>query len=344
LYSVYPRSWLPSLLSDRGLKAFGAYTFGSDALGWHSYTVNVMWETSQHEAIGSFNYDYLGEHFFNVSRNLYARQWTGSGNNQTTTLYDRTTGAQWASMLPWLKIERQVYLGVGAAMRTTDSVQVPGLSTRTLNERVAATFLRYDTRNSNWYADGVNRGNLTTLLYESYRPFTSFYNGYVSRFDTHQYLPVGETVLSARWTEARAHDITEQFQLGGASQFDLTQAPMLNQRNLPLRGYIGSEAALRGQNTSMASIEWRTPLTDIDRHAMTPPIGINRLSASAFMDAGSVWDNGNARSRYYRGVGVELLGEVLVYYRLPIPLRLGVARGLDAPSTTQAYLQLGQSF
>jgi outer membrane protein assembly factor BamA len=204
--------------------------------------------------------------------------------------------------------------------------------------------MRYDTRNSNWYADGVNRGNFTTLLYESYRPFSSFYNGDVTRFDTRGYLPLGETVLSARWSEARAHGITEPFQLGGAMQYDLTQAPMLNQRNLSLRGYTGSEAALRGQNTSMASIEWRTPLADIDSHSMTPPVGINRLSASVFLDAGSVWDNGNARSKYYRGAGIEFLSEVLVYYRVPLPLRFGVARGLDNPSSTHAYVQLGQAF
>jgi outer membrane translocation and assembly module TamA len=62
------------------------------------------------------------------------------------------------------------------------------------------------------------------------------------------------------------------------------------------------------------------------------------------MDAGSVWDNGSARSRYYRGAGVELLGEIKVYYRIPIPLRLGVARGLDNNGGTRAYLQLGQMF
>lgn len=344
LYSMYPRSWLPSLVSDRGLTAFGAFTFGNDALGWHHYTVNAMWETSQHEPMGSINYDYLGQHFFSVSRNLQARDSTGSGSNTTTTLFERTTGAQWASMLPWLKIERRLFLGVGAATQTTDRVPVPGLATRTVDERVAATFLRYDTRNTNWYADGVNRGNLSTLLYESYRPFKSFYDGYLSRFDTRQYLPLGKTVLSARWTEAHAQGNTEQFQLGGAMEYDLTQAPILNQRDLPLRGYSGSDAALRGQNVRNMGIEWRAPLSDIDRSAMSPPVGIDRLSASIFMDAASVWDNGNARSRYYRGVGVELLGEVMILYRLPIPLRLGVARGLDNPGGTRAYLQLGQSF
>jgi outer membrane protein assembly factor BamA len=326
------------------LTAYGAYTFGSDALGWHNYFANLMWETSQNEAMGSFSYNYLNAHFFNFSRNLQARQWTGSKNNETTTIYDRETSAQWVSMLPCLRIERRLYLGIGAALQTTERVRIVGLTTKPQEERVAATFLRYDTRNTNWYADGYNRGNLSTLLYESYRPFNSYYDGYVTRFDTRQYLPLGETTLSARWTEARAHGVTEAFQLGGAADIETTQAPMLNQRNLPLRGYLGGEAVLTGQNARIASLEWRAPLSDIDRHAMTPPVGINRLSAAAFFDAGSVWNNGNARSRYYRSAGIELLGESIVYYRVPIPLRLGVARGLDAPGSTRIYLLVGQAF
>ena len=343
--SMYPRTWLPAAFSDRGLTAYGASTSGNDALLWHSYTAALMWETSQHEAIGNFSYNYLDAVFLDFSRNLQARQWTGSGNSETTTRYDRTTDAQFATMLPLQTlIERRISAGFGAALETTASVRVPGTTTKPQNERVAAGFLRYDTRNTNWYADNYNRGNLSTLLYESYSPFKNDYTGHVVRFDTRGYLPIGETVLSARWTEAHAYGLTEPFQLGGASDNELTQAPMLNQRDLPLRGYLGGETALRGQNARNTSIEWRTPISDIDRHSMTPPIGINRLSAAVFLDAGSVRNNGGAWSRYYRGVGVELLTEVKLYYRIPIPLRFGVARGLDDPGRTRAYLQLGQSF
>ena len=350
LRSIYPRAWMPASFIDRGLSAYGASVFGSDALLWHSYTANLLWETSQHEAMGSFTYEYLGHHFFNVSRELWARQWSGTGNNETTTQYDRTTDVQWASMLPLLRSERSFYFGAGAAMQTTDRVlghnnaQTAGLSTRAQDERIAAAFLRYDTRDSNWYADGINRGNLTTLLYESYRPFNSYYDGHIVRFDTRGYLPIGRTVLSARWTEARAQDITEPFYLGGAFEHGLTQAPMLNQHDLPLRGYRGGEMELRGQNARTASIEWRTPIADIDRHAMTPPIGINRLSTAVFMDAGRAWDNGSQRPKYYRGVGIELLGEIRLIYLATIPLRIGIAHGMDHPGKVLGYLQLGQSF
>jgi outer membrane protein assembly factor BamA len=248
-------------------------------------------------------------------------------------------------MLPWLRIERRLYLGIGAALQTTQRVQIAGLTTRPIDEHVAAAFLRYDTRNGNWYSDGINRGNLSTLLYESYRPLNNYYyDGYLTRFDTRGYLPIGEGALSARWTEARAHGFTEAFQLGGAADIETTQAPMLNQRNLPLRGYQNGELALIGQNARIASAEWRTPLTDIDRHAMVPPVGINRLSAAVFMDAGSVWNNSSPRSRYYRGVGIELIGEIKVYYQVMLPLRMGIARGLDEPKGTRMYFQLGQVF
>ncbi|MBI5007175.1 MAG: BamA/TamA family outer membrane protein [Nitrosomonadales bacterium] len=344
LYSMYPRAWMPASFIDRGLSAYGVSIFGSDALLWHSYNANLLWETSQHEALGSFNYEYLGHHFFSASRELWAREWTGANNDETTTLYDRTTDVQWASMLPWLQSERRLYLGIGAALQTTDRVQIAGLTSRAQDERVAAAFLRYDTRDSNWYADGVNRGNLSTLLYESYRPFNSHYDGHIVRFDTRGYLPLGRTVLSARWTEARAQDITEPFYLGGSFEHGLTQAPMLNQHDLPLRGYRGGELELRGQNARTASIEWRTPIADIDRHAMTPPVGINRLSTALFLDAGRAWDNGSPRPKYYRGVGIELLGEIRLIYLATIPLRLGVAHGMDHPGKVRGYLQLGQSF
>jgi outer membrane protein assembly factor BamA len=247
-------------------------------------------------------------------------------------------------MYPWLKFERRIHLGIGAAMQTTERVHIAGLTTKPQNERVAATFLRYDTRNTNWYSEGINRGNLSTLLYESYSPFNSQYDGYITRFDTRGYLPLGDTVLSARWTEARAHGTTEAFQLGGSADINLTQAPMLNQRSLPLRGYQSGEAALTGQNVRIVNAEWRYPLNDIDSHAMVPPIGINRLSAAIFMDAGTVWDNESAKSKYYRSAGAELISELKVYYRVSLPVRLGIALGVDKPGGFSMYFMMGQMF
>jgi hypothetical protein len=342
--SIYPRTWLPLSFVDRGLKAYGVSTFGSDALGWHNYTLNVMWESTQGEALGNLSYNYLDRHLFSITRNLWARQWSGNVGNETTTIYDRITDAQWVSMMPWLKSDRKIHLGIGAAQQSTERVRISGLTTQPQMERVGATFLKYDTRETNWYATNYNRGTLSNLLYETYRPFNNQYDGHVVRFDTLGLLPLGRTVLSGRWSEVRASGNTEPFQLGGAFESVLTQAPMINQRYLPLRGYTGSEIQLRGENARNLSVEWQTPLADVDRHAMSPPLGINRLSAAVFMDAGSVWNRGATPGNLVRGIGLELHAEIKLAYQIMLPFRVGIARGLDLNSGDHLYLQIGLGY
>ncbi len=344
LRSIYPRTWFPLSYIDRGLHAYGISTYGSDAMGWHNYALNAMWETTQGEMMGNLSYNYLNQHFFSITRNLWARQWTGSSGNETVTIYDRTTDAQWVSMLPWLQSERRIYLGIGAAQRSIDRVYVAGVTTRPQLERVAATFVKYDTRESNWYATDYNRGAVSSLLYETYQPLNSYYEGHIVRFDAQGLWPFGNNVLSARWTEVRAAGSTAPFQLGGAFEQGLTQVPSINQRELPLRGYTGSEWQLLGQSTRTLSVELSTPIADIDRHAMAPPIGIDRLSANVFMDAGSVWNAGTSPSPLYRGIGAELHAEIKLAYQLTLPIRLGIARGLDLNSGDKIYLQMGMPF
>jgi hypothetical protein len=349
LRALYPRSWLPAITSDRGLTAYGASTSGADALGWHRYAALAQWETSQKELIGSFEYQFAGSHGLAFQRQLLAQAWTGTSGKETTTVYDRTTKAQWLSLFPFSKLERGIVLGVGAAGEWIDRVNLLNdTTTRRRDERLLAALLDLDFSATDWYAEGPNRGFRYTGLVESYKPLAGGdplrYDGTVARADLAGYLPVGRTVLAARFTEARARGRTEPFQLGGATDELLQLGPTLNVRNLSLRGYRGDEPALRGQNARVASIEWRTPLADIDRHFMVPAVGINRLSAAAFFDVGGAWSTGNGPDQWRRSVGFELLAEVRLLYALGLQLRLGVAQGLDEPKGTRGYLRAGRAF
>lgn len=348
LRSVYPRSWLPVLTSDRGLMSVGAATFGSDTLGWHQYTASLQWETSQHQALGSLEYLFLGRHGLALNRTLTPRAWTGGSGDETTTVYDRRTQAQWLSLLPLHRLERRLTLGIGAAADRVDRVDLPADSTtRPRDERVLALLADLDTRAEDWFSEGPNRGLRASLLFETYKPFAqggAGHDGELLRADLRGFVPLGRSVLALRWTEARASGSTAPFQLGGAGDRLLQIGTVLNERELALRGYRGSEPELLGRNARVASLEWRTPLADIDRHTMVPPVGINRLSAAVFADVGGAWNDGNGPDRWRRGVGVELLGEVKLLYALGLQLRAGVARGLDAPQGTRAYLTAGRSF
>lgn len=345
LNSVYPRSWFPSSFADRGLVAYGLSTYGTDAMQWHTYSVNALWEFSQNEPIGNVSYNYLNRHFFGLSRDLFAKQWTGLAGQEKTTIYDRSTSAQWVSMQPWLQSERRIHVGIGAAQQSTERVRINSITTYPQLERVAAIFAQYDSRESGWYATAYNRGTFARLLFESYRPFNTYYDGNVLRLDAQKLWPIGSSVLSAHWTEAHAAGVTEPFQLGGAyNTTSASIAPTLNQRALPLHGYAGSELALQGNNARTLSVGWQIPLVDIDHHFMSPPVGINRLSATTFLDAGSVWNQGASNAPVYKGMGIELNAETKLFYRLPLPLSIGIAHGFDLNSGNRIYFKLGQTF
>lgn len=341
--SLYPRGWLPAGYADRGLTAFGASVFGSDALFFHQYAATLMYETTQNEPIGSLEYILYDRHFFAVTRELSPLAWTGDRGDEDTTIYQRRTRGQWMSTLPWLRVERRFTFGIGAGIDRTDRIVVAGGSSTPSDKKVAALYADYDTRDAHWLSDGINRGYRTSLLYETYRPFSSDFDGSVLRFDGEAYLPLGRSVLAARVVEIHADGSTERYQLGGAiTQLPLA-VPKLNDRDLPLRGYRGNEPELRGRNARLGTLEFRTPIMDIDRHAMVPPVGINRLSAGVFIDVGAAWDNGSP-SKYYTGVGVEAIGEVKLLYLFALQARVGVAVGLDGPGTTRVYAALGRQF
>ena len=349
LRSMYPRTWWPVATSDRGLTAFGASTFGSDALGWHQYAASVQYETSQHEALGSFQYLYQNQHLFTFQRDLTARAWTGDSGDEDIKSYDRNTSAQWLSVFPWLRLDRRITFGVGAALDKSERVHPEFTSgSPPRDERLVAALIDYDTSGGNWWSEGSNRGQHATLLYESYKPFArsgrNDYDGSVLRLDWRAYLPLGRTVLALRHTEAYARGFTERYQLGGAVDSQLQLGPTLDDRDITLRGYRGDEAALRGASARVTTIEWRTPIADVDQHFMVPAVGVNRVSAAAFFDIGGAWDEGRRPVRYQRGVGVELLSELKVMYALGLQVRLGVARGLDEPKGTRGYLAVGRAF
>jgi hypothetical protein len=349
LRSLYPRAWLPAVTLDRGLSAYGAATSGADALGWHRYAALVQYESSQKQLMGSLEYQFLGQHGIALERRLVAQAWTGDSGSETTTVYDRKTKAQWLSLFPFSRIDRGVVLGVGAAGEITDRINVTDKTrARRQDERLLAALLDLDFAAGDWYSEGSNRGLQASLLVESYKPLAGNeplrYDGTVVRADLRGYLPLGRSVLAARFTEARARQRTAPFQLGGATDDVLQLGPTLNNRSLSLRGYKGDEAVLQGTQARVATLEWRTPLADVDRHFMVPALGVNRLSAVVFAEAGGAWNSGGGPDKWRRSLGVELIGEVKLLYALGLQLRLGVAQGLDAPKSTQGYLTAGRAF
>lgn len=188
----------------------------------------------------------------------------------------------------------------------------------------------YDSRRLNWLSEGPSRGQRLQFFYETYRPFKDAaglrYTGQVVRANWDGYYPLSPTVLAARWSEGRGQNgKTEPFQLGGSGSLIESMAPQLNERDIALRGYRTGEPLLRGINARRATLEWRIPIADIDRHAMVPPVGINRVSTALFYEGGGTWTSGGGPERWFRAAGIELLDDLRLGYVFGIRLRIGVA-------------------
>jgi len=345
LETLAPRAWFPTAFIGEGALAFGAEVFGQDALGWHQYSFSPQYETSEGQWLGMALYGYNQRHFLALYREMAV---TASSENDDDEVqidtYELRTTAQWLSWFPWLRLDRQIRAGFGAASARETYHVVDGPKVELQDEKIAALFVSYDSRRGSWWSEGSNRGQLFSLLAESYDPFAGRYEGEVYRADWRGQYALGTTTLALRYTEARGEDGSEPFELGGSYNSENFGIPRLNERDLALRGYDNGGPALTGKHARIGGIEWRTPLADIDRHFMVPPIGLNRVSAALFYELGAAWSGTSSPPQYYRSAGVELLAELKLGYRLGLLLRAGFARGLDEPGGDEIYLQLGRSF
>jgi hypothetical protein len=345
--SMLPRWWLPQGYSADGALALGAYTQGEDALGLHQYGLAPLYEITQHELLGSAYYVYDGRHGAVVNRQMTVREShdDADGGGRKVDAYSIQESAQWISTWRHLSLNSRFYWGLGAALDREHFYRVDISRTSVRDERVAGLVAGVDTRRLQRLGEGPTQGQQLRLFAETSNGLHGAFSGNVYRSDWRVFFPLGKTVLSGRWNEVYAQPEAEAIELGGTlSEEPLSYAlPLLNQRRFALRGYRVGEPDLTGHRARLGTIEWRTPLADIDRNTMVPPVGVNRLSMNVFVDVGAAWDSGEQR-HYRRGVGIELMSELRAGYLGPLQLRFGVARGIDETGRTVGYVQLGRSF
>jgi hypothetical protein len=346
--SLRPRSWLPLITVADGMVALGVATFGQDALGLHQYALAPVYEFTQRELLGSAQYIYDARHGVALSRSMTVK--ATSERDERTFLRDRDVDAytvsekaQWVSLWRHLSLSRRFYGGLGGVLEREILRGRAVFTAEFQDERVLALLAGVDTRRAQWLSEGPSQGQQLRLFAETSRRLHAAYDGNVYRADWRVHVPVRRSVLALRWNEAYGQPGAEPFQLGGSDSDETFILPLVNQREFALRGYGSGEPVLSGHRARVGTLEWRTALADVDRHAMVPPVGLNRVSTSVFFEVGAAWEH-DERPDYHRSAGIELLTELRIGYLFGLQLRLGFAKGLDAPGGRTGYLQVGRSF
>ncbi len=342
-YSLLPRSWMPLITIADGAVAFGVTTFGQDALAVHQYAIAPQYEATQGELLGSVAYIYDRRHLLLADRVMRVRATADDDHDEEILAYTVNERAEWVSTWRSLALDRRIYWGLGGALEREKLYEVDTGTVTQQDERVIGLVAGFDTRRGYWLSEGPSHGMQLRLFAETSHGLHATFSGDVYRIDWRGHLPLGRTVLSLRWNEAWGEPDAEPFQLGGSDTDPPTLLPILNQREFALRGYRNGAPGLVGHRARIGTLEWRVPLKDVDRHAMVPPLGLNRVSLNAFLDVGAAWPRGG-EADYRSGIGLELMSEIRVGYLFGADLRLGVARGLDEEGRSTAYLRIGRSF
>ena len=337
--SLRPTSWLPVIGLADGAIELGFTVSGQDALGLHRYVFTPRYEFTQDEPLADFEYTYDGRHGLLVNRSLTVK---GQDDRNEISAYSIKERAQWVSTWRALSLNRRFYWGLGGALEREHLHQV-GFDSTVQDERVLGLVGGVDTRRERWLSEGPSQGMWLQLFAETSNGLGGAFSGNVYRADWRGHFALGKTVLALRWNEAYGQDEAERFQLGGSFSDDLFTLPVLNQREFALRGYTNADAGLAGHRARIATVEWRTPIRDVDRHFMVPPVGLNRVSLNLFVDVGAAWEH-DTQPDYRRGVGAELMSELRVGYLIGLQLRAGIARGIDEGGRTTGYLRVGRSF
>jgi len=341
--SLLPRQWFPQAYSADGALVLGVETSGQDALGLHRYFLAPLYEITQHQALGSAAYVYDDRHGLLLNRWMTVR--ASDSSTSDIKAYTINETAQWVSLWRHLSYNARYYWGLGGALDRETFHQVDISSSATRDERVVGLLAGVDTRRQQFLSEGPSQGQNLRLFAETSNGLGGAFSGNFYRGDWRAHLPAGKTVVSLRWNQAYSQSQAEPIQLGGVGPLFSESAfvlPVLDQREFPLRGYRNGEPVLTGHRASLGTLEWRIPISDIDRHFMVPPAGLNRISMSIFTEAGSAWDQ--APQRWYKSAGIELISETRFGYLFGWQLRAGVAKGFEAPGRTQGYVRFGRSF
>lgn len=353
LSTIYPRFWIPWFgYSYESGTMVGGLTFGQDAVQRHQYLATLLYGPKNGRAWYGIDYFYHG---------LYPTLHLHASDNDTTyedflrdhagtrDYVEREKTLGLALIVPLLKNAYTQELTIGyrrkELSRLTELPPWSGYAGPLPAEGdLVSGRLVYQYNSSRQYAYSISpeQGRTFELGTERFdRSLGSDFEFTKYTADWHEYLnfPWKHHVLLARafaGTSTGSAPPQGAYQLGGDNPGDITLS--LVDRTVTLRGYPAN--VLRGRKAALGSMEYRFPITNLEKGWDTKPIYYRRFHGALFFEAGNAWDGTYHEADLRRSIGAEARLDMTLAYYLPITIRFVVAKGLDNDGESQAYLGL----
>lgn len=343
LPTITPKFFIPDIYSDYRGGVLGVFTAGQDAIGYHTYTLEISRGINSGETY--YNLSYLNNRFVpKIKLNIYSQPIVYSNFANFVDLWEKSEVVHIETLLPFGPAFFK--LGYEYEEKTPLNIYAKRLKGYFFNGDVSSILFGVDLFRPRKYPNSISyeEGRKLSLLAKI---SGTFLGGELSKA---QYLLFYDEYVGLELTKEIKHDVfhlnvnagvsTGREVAQGAFQLGGFPTPFLT---FPLRGYAPRFET--GKYIYTGSLEYRFPVTAFYKGRGTTPIFYEKLSVNAFLDFGNIWGYDKEFSDDIKlGLGYELKLDITLGYWLKVTPALGIAKGLSKEGEKQLYFTIYINF
>jgi hypothetical protein len=337
--SLTPTAWYPSFTADAWHSAAGILITGTDTLGRHRYSLQGRYDSKNKLMSGLIDYAYDNRWQMRAERSWRYSYGAPRSDQDQIIRKDDLTLQRNHIVSAW---EDRLSLDAGLVFSSEKLLQDAGLpwyGGEQFQQGLAGIALQFDDEETLLQVPGMAYGNRWDLVLESNDVLKSDFSGEVlqGRWGYILDLP-GRDTLALSLAAGAADETSEPFTLGGGPGYD---DELFGRDSVFLAGYV--EGIQYGHFYQKERLSWTHWLGRNERNWRLSPLGLGDYSMTLFAEGGAAWYR-HHKVNWLPAVGAEARAEVILGYRLIMPMVLGVAQGLDAEGETQVYLGFGINY
>lgn len=338
--TLAPTWWWPVVEMTDYSSSVGLATSGNDAVGRHAYSLTASWDFRQNWADFSGLYQYDTRWLLLWNRTHSYHDLNLNVDDDYLAVREDLLTLQRDHL--WDAAEDHLQLHLGLTADHEKVIRSPALVTTGsgYEETLAGVALTFDNRELYRNVPGIGWGTYADLVYESNDVLASdFDGGQWQASMKHTFDLPGRRTLALGLAGGYADRGAEPFVIGGMNGEEIL---LFGRDEFSLPGY--DRAIQIGHKYYNSVLRYNQFLVRTERNWGMIPLGLGDWSAGIWVQSASAWFREQHRPQL-TSVGAELGVDLVLGYALPLPLRIGVAQGLDADvGITEGYLRLEAAF